>query len=914
MFMTTMRPNPDHLLAEVAAAEKKSSRGKLKIFFGSNAGVGKTFAMLDEARKRATEGAKVLIGYAEPHIRPETEALLLGLDILPYKLIEHKGATLKEFDIDAALAARPDLLCVDELAHTNCPGTRHPKRWQDVDELLTAGINVYTTLNVQHLESVNDIVERITGIVVRETLPDRIFEEADEVELVDISPDELTERLREGKIYKPEQAERALKNFFNRGNLIALRELALRKTAERVDAQMQEARRASASTQVWAASEKLLVCVGPSPFAAQLVRTTKRLAAALHANWYAVSVENPGQAMSETSRARLTETLHLAEQLGAQAVTLSGHNVADELLTFARQKNITKIVVGKPELPRWREWICGSIVDDLIHRSGAIDIYVIRHEGAKSGGVEHPKPVEKAFDPKPYVYAGVICFLATLIGAFVYHVLGDHGRRFSNTNALMIDLLAVLFIATRFGRGPAIAASLFSVAAFDFTVVPPYYTFSVSDSQYIFTFGVMLVVAILISALADRIRRQADGARDRERRTAALLQLGRDIAATRERAEIVTAVARHVAEVFDSPAAIFLPNKKAELALAGVSREMEPLDEKELGVIRWVFDHSQAAGRGTVTLPSAGGVYLPMVATGGTVGVLGLVEPRGMADPERLHLLEAFANQSAVALERASLADESRQAWERVEAEFLRNTLLSGVSHDLRTPLATITGAASSLCESTLPDQDRRELAAEIVSESERMERLIANLLDMTRLESGGFPLKKEWHSIDEIVGSAIRSVRKRLANRSVRTHLPANLPLIHVDALALEQAVANLVDNAVNYTPAESPIEISASLTGEQLVLSVADKGPGLPAEDPGRVFQRFFRGSHAGTNGRPDGGGRRGAGLGLAICKGIIELHGGTITAENRPTGGALFRITLPTGGKPPAIPAEEEPHITP
>ncbi len=912
--MSALRPKPDLIPADVSTAEKKSPRGKLKIFFGSNAGVGKTFAMLDEARKRSSEGAKVLIGYAEPHIRPETEALLLGLDILPYKLVEHKAATLKEFDLDGALAARPELLCVDELAHTNAPGTRHPKRWQDVDELLSAGINVYTTLNVQHLESVNDIVARISGIVVRERLPDRIFEEADEVELVDISPDELAERLREGKIYRPEEAERALQHFFNRGNLIALRELALRKTAERVDAQMQEARRASASTQIWAASEKLLVCVGPSPFAPQLVRTTKRLATALHANWYAVSVESPGQAISEAARARLTETFHLAEQLGAQAITLSGQNVADELLAFAWQKNITKIVVGKPELPRWREWLRGSIVDDLIRRSGAIDIYVMRHERAQSGSADRSKPAERVFDPKPYVYAGAICLLATLIGAFVYHVLGNHGERFSNTNALMLDLLAILFIASRFGRGPAIAASLFSVAAFDFTVVPPYYTFSVSNSQYIFTFIVMLLVALVISALADQIRRQADAARDRERRTAALLQLGRDIAATRERAEIVSAVARHVAEVFDSPAAIFLPNKRAELALAGASRELEPLDEKELGVIRWVFDHAQAAGCGTDTLPSAAGVYLPMTATGGTVGVLGLLEPRRISSPERLHLLEAFANQSAIALERASLADESRRAWERVEAEFLRNTLLSSVSHDLRTPLATITGAASSLCESTLSDEARRELAAEIVSESERMERLIANLLDMTRLESGGFPLKKEWHSLDEIVGSAIRSVRKRLANRPVQTILPANLPLIRVDALALEQAIANLVDNAINYTPAESPIEITASVTGNRAVLAVADRGPGLPPEDPQRVFQKFFRGNHHATNGRPDSGGRRGAGLGLAICKGIVELHGGTISGEHRPAGGALFRITLPTGGDPPAIPTEEEAHITP
>lgn len=908
--MTDTRPNPDALLADVTAAEKKSARGKLKIFFGSNAGVGKTFAMLDEARKRASEGTRVLVGYAEPHIRPETEALLLGLDLLPYKLVEHKNAVLKEFDLDAALAARPDLLCVDELAHTNAPGMRHPKRFQDVDELLNAGINVYTTLNVQHLESVNDIVERISGIVVRETLPDRIFEEADEVELVDISPDELVERLREGKIYKPNQVERALKHFFNRGNLTALRELALRKTAERVEAQMQEARRASSTVQTWAATEKLLVCVGPSPFAAQLVRTTKRLATALHANWYAGHVEIPGRSLPDNARNNLSATLQLAEQLGAQAITLTGQNPAEELITFARQKNITKIVIGKPQLPRWRELLRGSIVDDLIRRSGNIDIYVIRDDREKNARAERRPPAEKHLDPKPYAFAAIICLLATALGMLVYHVLGNHGQRFSNTNALMIHLLAVLFIATRFGRGPAIAASLFSVAAFDFTVVPPYYTFSVYDSQYLFTFAVMLATALLISTLADRIRRQAEAARDRERRTAALLQLGRDIAATRERVEIVSAATRHVAEVFDSPAAIFLPNKKSELALAGASRDIDPLDEKELSVIQWVFDHAQPAGRGTDTLPAANGVYLPMAATSGTVGVLGLLNPRNMSDPDRLHLLEAFANQSAVALERAALADESRRAWERVEAEFLRNTLLSGVSHDLRTPLATITGAASTLHESTLPEESRRELAAEIVSESERMERLITNLLDMTRLEAGGFPLKKDWHPLDEIVGAAIQSVRKRLTHHPVTTHLPTNLPLLHADPVALEQALANLLDNAATYTPPGTPIDISATFTPDQLTLEVADRGPGLPPDDPNRVFQKFFRGG-GGTHATPhsDNGARRGAGLGLAITRGIIQLHNGTITAENRTTGGALFRITLPTGGTPPQPPIEPE-----
>jgi two-component system sensor histidine kinase KdpD len=894
--MTVERPNPDELLVRVAHEEVSRRRGKLKIFFGSNAGVGKTYAMLDEARNRAAEGMDVLIGYAEQHIRPETEALLLGLDILPYKLVEHRGATLKEFDLDAALKRHPALVCVDELAHTNAPGLRHPKRWQDVEEMLDAGINVYTTLNVQHLESVNDIVERITGIVVRETLPDRVLEGADEVELVDISPDELTERLREGKIYRPQQVEHALKHFFNKGNLHALRELALRKTAERVDAQMQDARRAAAAVHTWAASERILVCVGPSPFAQQLVRNAKRLATALRAPWYAFCVETPQTtALSDDARASFTETLTLAERLGAEVVTLSGVRVADEILTFARQKNITKIVVGKPELPRWREWFSGAIVDDLIRGSGSIDVYVIRHE-REARAARRARP-HKRSNLRPYGWSLTVCAAATLAGMFAYHILGAGGRWVSDTNALMIHLIAVLFVATRFGRGPALLASLVSVAAFDFTVVPPYYTFSVADTQYLFTFAVMLVTALTISTLADRIRRQAEAARNRERRTAALFALSRDLAGMLNRQEIARSVLTHVADVFDATTVVFMPNAKGELALVDTSKEIEPLDEKELGVVQWVFDHAQCAGRGTDTLPASRGLFLPMKATRGVVGVLGLINVEDAQDRDRLHLLEAFANQSAIALERATLAEESRRAWERVEAEFLRNTLLSGVSHDLRTPLATIAGAASSLADPEgLAEPARRELAREIVSESDRMERLITNLLNITRLESGGFTLHKEWHPLAEILGSALTHLKRRLAGHSLTTRLPPDLPMVHVDAIALEEVLSNLLDNASAYTPPGTPIEITASGTQEDVVVDVADRGLGL--SDPSRVFEKFYRGN---------GSARGGAGLGLAICKGIIELHGGTITAMNRPDGGSMFRIKLPIGGTPPPVPAE-------
>jgi two-component system sensor histidine kinase KdpD len=532
---------------------------------------------------------------------------------------------------------------------------------------------------------------------------------------------------------------------------------------------------------------------------------------------------------------------------------------------------------------------------------------VIRHERDKDPAPPRPQP-EGIIHWRQYAWSGAICLLATGLGMLVYHVLGHHGDGF-RINALMLDLLAVLFIATRYGRGPAVAASIFSVAAFDFTVVPPYYKFTVDDSQYLFTFAVMLVTALIISTLADRIRRQADMARKRERRTAALLSLSRDLAATREKQAIVQAVMQHVSGVFDSAVAVFMPNANGGLALAGANRGIDPLDEKERSVVQWVFDHRQPAGRGTSTLPAAAGVFLPMLAARGPVGVLGLLDPRDVQDPERLHLLEAFASQSALALERAILADESRHAWERVEAEFLRNTLLSGVSHDLRTPLAAITGAASSLAETNgIGDETRKELAQDIVAESERMERLITNLLDMTRLESSGFTLRKEWHPVNEIVGTSLTHMRKRLASHPVATHVPADLPLIHVDAIALEEVLVNLLDNAALYTPAGTPVDVAAFQQDDRIILEVGDHGPGLPQDDPQRVFQKFFRGGKR-THGKNDDGTRRGVGLGLAICKGIVELHGGTITAENRTGGGALFRIKLPLGGTPPSMPAETD-----
>ena len=897
--MADQRPNPDQLLAEVQQQEAKQRRGRLKVFFGMAAGVGKTFAMLEEARARAAEGLDVVIGYAEPHIRTETEALLLGLELLPYKIVEYRNATLKEFDLDAALARKPALLCVDELAHTNAPGMRHPKRWQDVAELLDAGINVYTTLNVQHLESVNDIVERISGVKVRETLPDSVLEQADEVELVDIAPEELLERFREGKVYRADQAEQAAKHFFVKGNVIALRELALRTTAQRVDAQMQEARREAGVRSLWAASERVLVCVSPSPMSQRLVRSAKRLAGSLRADWIAAYVETrQAVRVSERDRRRIQATLRLADELGANTITLSGENIADEIIAYAQRHNVTKIVIGKPERARWRDIVFGSVLDDLVRRSGEIDIHVIRGGPGEHEAASSTPPATIQRDVRGWISAVIITLLVTAIGWPLHHWVD-----LANANILMLYLLGVLWVATRYTRGTAVLASVLAVLAFDIIFVPPYYTLTVSDREYIVTFAVMLLTALVISTLTHRVRAQVHSARERERRTAALFALSRDLAVARTTDQIAAAAVRHISEVIGRRTALLLPDTDHHLVARDDSNSAHlSLDAKAMSVAQWAFEHNQIAGRGTNTLSAADWIFVPLPASREPVGVIGLdaaSENDGLSSDQR-QLTQGFASQIGLAVERARLAEEARSAWERVEAEFLRNTLLSGVSHELRTPLTAIAGAAGALLETNeqLTPQVRNELLGTVISEAERMDRLINNLLDMTRLESGGLPVKKEWQPIQEVIGSALHRLDRRLANRPVTTHVPDDLPLVQIDGTLIEQVLMNLLDNAVQYTPPHSGLEISARQSGNALEVEVADKGPGVPPGTEQRVFQKFFR---AGT--ATD---RRGIGLGLAICRGIIEAHGGKITARNRTGGGASFSFTIPLTGTPPSIDA--------
>ncbi len=890
--MTDDRRDPELLLRRIKQEEVLSGRGRLKIFFGANAGVGKTYAMLETLRRLHDQGNEVLVGYVETHGRKETEALLSGLEILPCKNFQYREVELKEFDIDAALARKPKVIAVDELAHTNAPGSRNNKRWQDVQELLEAGVDVFTTLNVQHVESLHDLVAQITRVSVKERVPDSLLENASEIELIDLPPEQLLERLKDGKVYIHDRAASALENFFRKGNLIALRELALRYTAERVDAQMDAYRKSHEIKHPWPATERILVCVSSSPLAPRLVRSGKRMAEALRAKWTVISVEGRTP-MSDENRNRLVATLRLAEQLGAETIELSGINVPDEILKCAKQWNASKIIIGKPARPRWKEIVFGSIVDDVIRGSGSIDVYVLTGDDTASAE-DNPQRIRTTSAPSRYAWAFGVVVLVTLLARLMLPY-------FELSNVVMTYLMAIVFVSLRFGRGPSIMASLLCVAAFDFFCVPPYLTFAVSDTQYLITFVVMLIVALVISNLTVTIRQQADVARLRELRVSSLYSMSRELASTLDIKNLITTSIKHIAEGFNSKVAVFLANSDGNLLLVESAKGKYELADADIGIAEWVFRNGQSAGLGTNTLPGAGALYVPLLGATKTIGVL-VAQPSShdrFMSPEQLHLLETFGNQTAAACERAQLSEENEKARVQVKTEQLKNSLLSSISHDLRTPLATITGAASGIlaANDSMNVQACTDLAREIYDESIRLNKLVSNLLDMTTLESGTLVLHKEPHPVDELVGAALNCMEERMGGLDVHTNVSSDLPMVLIDAVLIQQVFLNLLENAAKYAPGE--IEVAAVSRDEEIEFSIADRGPGVSDELKSKVFEKFFRANKDGASG---------AGLGLAICSGIIEAHEGKIWVEDRPGGGAIFKFTLPSCGKLPEFDEDE------
>jgi two-component system sensor histidine kinase KdpD len=860
--------------------------------------------MLESARNARAAGADIVVGYVEPHGRVETERLLDGLEKLPTLPVKYRGIVRHELALDAALMRRPVTLIVDELAHTNLidgePPPRHEKRWQDVEELLAAGIGVWTTVNVQHLESLNDLVAGITGVRQQETIPDHVFEAADEVELIDLPPEDLLDRLRAGKVYSADRVAMATQKFFRKENLTALREIALRKTADRVDAAMRGFATPDSTVRPWLARDRLIVAPGLDSQAEQLVRAGKRLADALDAEWIVLYVETPAMLkLSDAHRNRRVSVLRLAETLGAEAVTLDGPSAAEVILEYARTRNATRIVVGTPKRRGWRAWLTPSTVAELVRGAGAIDIIAVGSDapGAVGGtSAVRGAPVDR-IPPKAeipwrrYALALGTTFVATVVDWIIF-------PHFELTNLVMVYLLGAAVAGLRFGRGPAIMTSIVNVAAFDFFFVPPRFTFAVSDFQYLVTFTVMLIVAFSIANLTANVRQQTRIAGHRERRTAALYAMSRELARTRGVENMTMVAARHIDDVFASQAMVLLSGADGRLRYPRQPEAQASLWRADLSIAQWVYHHNEPAGLGTDTLAGAKAFYLPIHGSKQTFGVLAVLpgNPRRLLLPEQRHLLETFAGQLALAIERAVLAEQSESARIAAESESLRNTLLASISHDLRTPLSVITGASTALNDPSLvlDAAARARLVASIAAKSREMSELISNVLDLMRFEAGEVKLRLDWQAVDDIVGTALGRLEQRLKDYPVDVQLPPDLPAIRLDAPLMTQVLANLLENVAKHTPPNTRIRISGEVLDGAVRLSVEDNGPGLPSGDPERLFAKFQRGRDEGSAG--------GAGLGLAISRAIVDTHGGTINAANLPDGGASFTVTLPIGEPEP------------
>jgi two-component system, OmpR family, sensor histidine kinase KdpD len=894
------RPDPDQLLAHVQAEEARAKRGRLRIFFGASAGVGKTYAMLEAARsaRAANPPADVVVGYVEPHGRVETERLLESLEQLPTLPVRYRGIVRHEFDLDAALARRPGILLVDELAHSNLvggePPPRHPKRWQDIEELLEAGITVWTTVNVQHLESLNDLVAQITSVRQRETLPDRVFDEADDIELIDLPPDDLLARLHAGKVYVADEVATAVERFFRTPNLMALRELALRRVADRVEA----AARALPANRGRGrfAGDRILVAIGPDEQAEQLVRAGKRMADALDAGWVVVYVETPALLrLSEEERNRRIDLLRLAESLGAETVTLDGPSPAATLIEYAQTRNATRVLVGAPKRRGWRAWFRSSTASQLIQNAHGFDVITIavtdqtnarRNPSLGPGvnGVVAPIRWDR------YAWAVLTTAGCTAIAFFIY-------PHFELSNLVMVYLLGVTVAGLRLGRGPSLLTSMLNVAAFDFFFVPPRFTLAISDAQYLVTFAVMLIIALVIANLMASIRQQTRVAGARERRTALLYAMSRELAATRGLSGMARVAVSHVAEVFQCKTVILLPDSTGKLQYPRGPRMDVSFRHADLAVAQWVVDHGHRAGLGSDTLAAAPGLYLPLGDERHRLGVLAVLpeNQRRVLLPEQRHLLETFAGQIGIALERARLAEAAEAASLNIERESLRNTLLASISHDLRTPLAVIAGAGSTLAERgmALDETTRVSLARSIEVKAREMSDLVSNVLELMRFQSGQVVLRTDWETLDDLVGTALHAVEQQLAGYVVDLRLPADLPAVLVDAKLIVQVFTNLFDNIAKYTPAGTHVYVSAAPDGKFVRVTVDDDGPGLPPGDPARLFDKFQRGDEEGAI--------VGVGLGLAICQAIIKAHGGEIEAQRR-TPGARFEFTVPATGSAP------------
>jgi two-component system, OmpR family, sensor histidine kinase KdpD len=889
------RPSPDALLEAARREERRA--GRLKIFVGAAPGVGKTYEMLQQARARNQDGYDIVVGVVETHGRKETQALFGGLETIPRKRLEYRGQWLEEMDLDAVLARHPQIVLVDELAHTNAPGSRHPKRYLDVEELLARGIDVYTTVNIQHIESLNDVVAQITHVRVRETVPDSVFDRADAIELVDLTPDDLIQRLKEGKVYVPKQAERALEHYFSPGNLTALRELALRRTAERVDEQLLTHMQAHAIPGPWAAGERILVCVSEDRRAAGLVRYAKRLADRLHAPFTALCVETRRSLQwSEEERDRVADTMRLAEALGGEAITVPGgdRGIAEDVISFAQVNNITQIIIGKSTRSRWFEILHGSVVHDLVRRSGNISVNVIAGEELARDPI--PKKTvrtaegEAPFDPWPYLIALAAVAVALGLGALIEPWLGIE-------NVDLVFLTAVVGVAVRYGLWPSLLATVASSLCYNFFFLPPIYTFTITDPTNVVAFVFFTIVAVVVSQFASRGRTRTVAAHERVRSVELLYAFSRKLAGVGTLDDVLWASAYQTALMLNVRVVLLLPEGGSIAVKAGYPPE-DILDDADVAAANWAWQNDRPAGRGSDTLPGAKRLFLPMRTGRGIIGIIGIDsdKPGPLLTPDQRRLLDALIDQAALAIERVYLVEDVDRAKRTIETGRLRSALLTSISHDLKTPLAAVLAAAGTLRDfsSALSEAQKADLLATIIDESERLNRFIANLLDMTKLESGAIVPNTALHDLDEIVGSALRRAGRILARHRVELELASELPMLDVDAVLFEQVLFNLLDNAAKYSPEGTTIRVRSWRDGDSVCLQILDEGEGIPPADLEHIFDKFYRAEKGDRV-------RAGTGLGLAISRGFIEAMHGTITAANRSDrSGAVFAIRLPI---PPA-----------
>jgi two-component system, OmpR family, sensor histidine kinase KdpD len=884
---------PERLLARLQSEPARPQRGRLRIFFGAAAGVGKTNSMLEAARTRQAAGSEVVIGYAEPHGRSETARLLEGLERLPLLAVSHQGVVCDEFDLDAALQRHPQILLVDELAHSNLlggePAPRHPKRWQDIEELLEAGIDVWTTLNVQHLESLSDLVMQISGLRQGDTVPDRVFGEADEVELIDLPSDDLLARLEAGKVHVPVAAAHGMERFFRKPNLLALREIALRRVADRVEARAR-ALPGGDRLRPRLAGEHILVATGPDVQSEQLVRAGKRLADALDAQWSVVYVETPALLrLSDAERSRRIDILRLGESLGAETVTLDGPTATAALMEYARTRNATRVLVGSPKRRGLSALLRPSSARGLARGARGFDVIIIAPTN-RSGAERAARSALPQAAPVgvPWArYAGA--FAISLICTAVTYAMYPH---FAAANLVMVYLLGVTVAGLRLGRGPSVATAVLNVAAFDFFFVPPRFSFWVADAQYLVTFAVMLAVALVIANLTASVRRQTRVAGARRRRTVLLYAMSRELAVTRGIPEMARVAVRHVAEVFDCAAVVLLADTRGRVRYHGEAPLERSLRAADLSIAQWVADHGRQAGLGTDTLPEAPALYVPLGDSERRLGVLVVLpaNPRRVLLPEQRHLLETFAAQTGMALERSELAEQAEAGRLAAERENLRNALLASISHDLRTPLAAMASAGNALAErnAALGEATRHTLARSIESKANEMSALIGNVLELMRFESGQGVVRRDWQNLADLLRPALALLGPRLAPYALEVRMPGDLPEVYVDAALVAKVFTNLLDNIVKYTPAGTQVTITAAAQATDVRVTIDDSGPGLPSGEPALLFEKFQRGDE------PEAA--VGVGLGLAMCRAIVRAHGGDIEAYRRPSGGARFEFTLP------------------